>query len=920
MSLFDVSEQFSGFKRYAWSNKFEAGSSLLVDRKKNTKLRSLLETNNLVYGAKAKPFLRLLRRGSYAEYQSRLMRAYLRNPEQHLKLDCDRLVLTMQCTSGDLSKIKNRILKPSFASLRELLHIKKVPVGKVNQVTEREAKTPKNRPIYKHAYKITIAGDRRRFLKLYLTDDDTTLTTFFNSNNEKVELERLCGLRIDFIPDRLNEFELSAIFGHLKSVIDVRRYSQLIKNARVTRIDIGFNMVGVLSCFAYPFSRDGRITDSLSLPDGKDEIKETTYIGQRHKSSHFIIYEKLLKELKDDLKNGSTKEQINERLESLAVTTRVERRHYPYRSKNKGKDFNTLPDLKLPLTELAFIDPILFQYVDETYLTNFLRDKTSISIKKLRVIIDRKTKGKSVKKQLFKLDKVWFESASHQMLSHYHKLIVSAKKPNRDEVEAYCAEGLHLPEILPVSKTSDSVSLLDASKSQWLAINSNEPEIAIVAGAGSGKTRTIVERVKYLIEEKGVCKNDINVLTYTTDAAKEISQRLRGYGEPFVGTFHSWCFSLLKDYDPSTYAEITVIGEDKKRDELFQQAVVECTLKSKQLKELIDLKVSSTLGFRQILDSNDCEIGCELKELQACYRKFNSIKRKYNVIDFNDMVWRTYRKLRKDKYFLKYAASRSKFLIIDEVQDSNPLQWKLFRKLIKNGSEFFCVGDPAQSIFGFRGGSSKNLVRFDKFVTGGRMFTLPYSFRLSPPILSLSNWVRVQISGDLQPLEPVKEGDILPVLVEHNKLNEVLPWLVSNIQTKLKNGYKLSSLKIFVRTNVIRNKIVRYITQTLKTNNKIHAGDIKNMVMTMHRSKGLECQVGYVIDPRFWNSKLDKIDDHLRLMYVALTRASNELIICKSLSGKRIYSDEPNKDYILDELCNEEGLFMVAINDMNNPE
>ncbi|MDN3404204.1 UvrD-helicase domain-containing protein [Pseudoalteromonas sp. APC 3218] len=919
MSLFDVSKQFRRFRRYAWSNKFEAGSSVLVDSKKNTKLRSLLELNSLVYGTKSKPFVRLLKRESYGKYQSELLRTYLRDPEQHLKLDCDRLVLTMKCTSSDLSKIKKRVLKPSFSSLGQLLHIKKVPVGKVNQITEKEAKTPKNRPMYKYAYNITIAGDRRRFFKLYLTDDDTTPTTFINSNNEKTELERLFGLRIDFIPDRFNEFELSAIFGHLKSVIDVRRYSQLIKNARVTRIDIGFNMVGVLSSFACPLSRDGRISDSSCLPDGKDDIKETTYIGQRHKSSHFIIYEKLLKELKDDLKSGLTKEQINERLELLAVTTRVERRHYPYRSKNKGKDFNTLPDLRLPLTELAFIDPILFQYVEDDYLAKFLRDKTTMSVNKLKGIIDRKTKGKSLKKQLFKLDKAWFESASHEMLSHYHKLIVNAEKPNKDEVEGYCAEGLHLPEILPVSITNESVTLLDASKPQWQAIKSNKPKIALVAGAGSGKTRTIVERVKYLIEEKRVCKSDIKVLTYTTDAAKEISQRIRGTGELFIGTFHSWCFSLLKDYDSSTYADITVIEGGKKRDKLLQQAVEGCNLKFKQLKEFIDFKVSSTLGFRQVIDSNKYEIDCELKDLQACYRKFNSLKSDDNVIDFNDMVWRTYKKLQTDKDFLKYVASRSKYLIVDEVQDSNPLQWKLFRKLIKNGSEFFCVGDPAQSIFGFRGGSPKNLIRFDKFVTGGYIFTLPYSFRLSPPILFLSNWVRTQISGDLQSLAPVKKGDDLPMLVEHKTLDEVLPWLVSDIQIKLKNDYKLSSIKIFVRTNVIKDRIVKSLTQVLKINKKIRAPDIKNMVMTMHSAKGLECQVGYVIDPRFWNSKLDTRDDHLRLIYVALTRASTELIICKSLSGKRIYSDAPTKDYILDELCNQEGLFKIAINDISNP-
>ena len=152
----------------------------------------------------------------------------------------------------------------------------------------------------------------------------------------------------------------------------------------------------------------------------------------------------------------------------------------------------------------------------------------------------------------------------------------------------------------------------------------------------------------------------------------------------------------------------------------------------------------------------------------------------------------------------------------------------------------------------------------------------------------------------------------LPVLVEHNQLDEMMSWLAKDVSAKLTAGYGIRSIRILVCTNIVKDKIVKYLAKTFKKHKQVSVSDIETLVMTIHSAKGLECQVGYVIDPRFWNSKPDTKDEHLRLMYVALTRASDELIICKSLSGKQIYSDIRSSDYLLDELCNQDDLFKMA--------
>lgn len=924
MSPIDRSKQFDCFSQYAWSNKFEVGSNPLIDTKKNAKLKTLLRIDDLAYGRRPRRFVAALKSKSYAKYQSELIRAYLEEPEQHLRLDCDRLVLTIKCTDKDISRIKQNVLKPAFSALGELLHIKKVPVGKINRVASREygnAKTSRTRPIYKYAYRITIAGDQRRFLKLYLTDDDTTPTTFNDKDGKEIQVERLYGLRIDFIPDRFNEFDLSALFGHLKSAMSVRRYDQLIKTARVTRVDVGFIMFGVLSTYAYSYPKDGRVEKSSCMPNHKKDIKETTYIGNRYKSSHTIIYEKLLKELKDDLAKGLTQKQIEERVKTLAVSTRVERRHYPYRSRNKGRDFNSLPELKLPLPELAFIDPLLFQYLDDDVLTKLLQDQTIEGVLNAKKAIGRALKGKNVKKRVFKLNKQWFEQASEAILSYYQSLIVSANKPKRADVETYLAKGLHLPKVVPEDRAVEGFNADDANKSQQLAIKSEEANIAVVAGAGSGKTKTISERVKYLVEEHGVPKSKIVVLAYTKDASREIRGRI-GYGDALsVSTFHSWCFNLLKCYFPERFGNVAVFSKkgeaiDRKlpgkQKEMLVQAISKAApssaLKAEELNDYISFKVNTLQSFRQFIEDPKL-----VSEVKASYRAYNNLKRANNVIDFNDMLFGVYRSLKKQPEFLEHVVDSTDYLILDEMQDSNTIQWRIVKLLIKSGCQLFCVGDPAQSIYGFRGGTHTNLVNFNKFSKGGKSYSLLHSFRLKAPILALSNWVRTQLPNELEPLLPIQMDGELPVLVEYYQLDEMMSWLANDLRAKLKDGYGIDSIKIFVRTNTVKDKIVKHLKLAFEKRKQVKDSDIEKLVMTIHGAKGLECEVGYVIDPRFWNSKPDTKDEHLRLMYVALTRASDELIICKSLSGKRIYSDDQSSDYLLDDLCDQDHLFNMVI-------
>ncbi|ABV38845.1 UvrD/REP helicase [Shewanella sediminis HAW-EB3] len=907
MSPIDSFEQIDSSCQYAWSNKFEVGLLPLIDVEKNAELRSLLDLDNQAYGKNSKRFIKAISNEPYAKYQSELLRAYLKQPEDNLELDCDRLVLTIKCQSSDIENIKANMLKFSFKALDELLTIKKISVGAVNRTSNKEGRKSRkglNRPEYNSAYRATVNADSRRFFQLYIADGVK-------------HPKKLMGLRIDFIPNRFSDFELRAIFGHLKSVLTNRRYDQLINGAKVTRVDVGFNMPGVMSSFIYPYLTKKRARDSSCMPNASStDLVETTYIGNRFSSSHFIVYEKLLKEMKADLNIGFSIDQLKQRIEGLAVTTRVERRQYPYRSSRKGQMLLKLPQIKLPLTDLAFIDPLVLAHSEEKVLRKLLRNKTIKSIKSGKKGIGRSLKGTVIKKRAFKLKEEWFIQANVKLLKHYQNIIINADKPNSTAVKLYCAEGRHLNKF----ELEPSVTMLEdsavAQAEQMKAVEAEARVLAVIAGAGSGKTRTIVERVKYLLGE-GRHPSRIKVLAYTNDAASEISRRIGSDEELYVGTFSAWCKSLLELFNPSRFEGAKVVTGVRQK-EMFEQVIISSGLKEKltsnQLSALISANANRLMSFEKLLEEPELDSDCTLGELEKCYELYCKEKRKQRLIDFDDMLKLVHEKLEIDPCFLKNVVDDSKYLILDEMQDSNASQWAIMQVLVANGCHLFCVGDPAQSIYGFRGAEPTHLDTFCQMIPNGVKVFLSHSYRLTPAILNLTNLVRQQIHSDYPALQPIRNGGSIPLIKELSCLDGVKEWLVKDIQQKLDSGCGVMDIKVLVRTNTVGDILRSYLAKQLKLKPTIKLGrkQLESLVMTMHKSKGTECKISYVIDPRFWNSKQDERLDHLRLMYVALTRASHELIICKSLEGKVIYSDATKEAYLLDILSERHDLFECA--------
>jgi hypothetical protein len=400
-------------------DKFSINNFKQVKPKLNGILNSLINTKNWSYGTEITPFVYALKNELMCHYQSRLIDAYLKSPEDNLKLDCDYLSITIKTTKKDVLRLieDGGIREHRIKDMSLIFTINNGAVKNVN-----DGVIGSNRPYYNHAFNLTVSGGAN--VKLYLADGSG------HANG-------IIGIKIDHIPDHLSDFEHRCIFGHIKSALTHERYNTLILKARITRVDVGFNMQGVCSAFVFATLRNNRTKDSCCFPlgDGR-QIVETCYLGSKNNSSYTIIYDKTLKVMKD-LKDSAImggSELISHHSRQCS-TTRIEYKHYPYRS-NGILLLSNLCDARVRLDDVWIIDPKMLHHCSDDLLANLLRDKTLQAIKHQRNYIKEASKGKC-KARAFSLDSDWMEQQCSMILNHYRKLIIAPKTVKASEISEY---------------------------------------------------------------------------------------------------------------------------------------------------------------------------------------------------------------------------------------------------------------------------------------------------------------------------------------------------------------------------------------------------------------------------------------------------------------------------------------------------
>ena len=330
----------------------------------------------------------------------------------------------------------------------------------------------------------------------------------------------------------------------------------------------------------------------------------------------------------------------------------------------------------------------------------------------------------------------------------------------------------------------------------------------VLAGAGCGKTKTIVARAAYLMDQ-GLPAQQIQILTFTRRAASEIvtrvEQHMGGQAKGLrASTFHTFCMYLLRR-NPRAFGltQFSIIDRD---DQLLMFRLLRGKDKGNVLPkaaELCDLYSYARNTKSKLSDAlveqlpQAIEYKAQITELMKAYEQR---KQERNFLDYDDILAIVAVHLQNSPELVEWVIGFCSALLVDEMQDTNPLQWALLQPLIGK-VKLFCVGDDAQSIYGFRGADFENIHHFKERVPDAEVLTLDMNYRSTQGILDLSNWLLEQSQiGYNKHLQAYRGNGLKPQLHILSNEFEEANWIVQDLNRRHRQGAAWAAHMVLLRS------------------------------------------------------------------------------------------------------------------------
>lgn len=295
--------------------------------------------------------------------------------------------------------------------------------------------------------------------------------------------------------------------------------------------------------------------------------------------------------------------------------------------------------------------------------------------------------------------------------------------------------------------------LKDLNPAQQEAVETAGGPLLILAGAGSGKTKTLTHKIAYLLSEQKIWPNEILAVTFTNKAAREMRERL-GYllGQdgaarnfmPWMGTFHGICVRLLRvDGDKIGIASNYVIYDEDDRQGLIKQAMKQLSITDKQIKpRAVSSAVSNAKN--DLITPDELEASANYpfqKEVAKIYVAYERMKKEAGALDFDDLLIETVRLFREQPDVRARWRKQFKHILIDEYQDTNAAQYAIVKSLVGDDRNICVVGDDWQSIYSWRGADFTNILNFERDFPGAKIIKLEQNYRSTGAILEAAHSV-----------------------------------------------------------------------------------------------------------------------------------------------------------------------------------
>jgi DNA helicase II / ATP-dependent DNA helicase PcrA len=380
----------------------------------------------------------------------------------------------------------------------------------------------------------------------------------------------------------------------------------------------------------------------------------------------------------------------------------------------------------------------------------------------------------------------------------------------------------------------------------------NSGPMLVIAGAGSGKTRTLTYRVAWLVEH-GVPPARILLLTFTNKAAREMLRRVenllptptQSVGAIWGGTFHHVANRILRRHAKLVgYSnDFTILDREDAKD-MLDDCIAEAKIDTKQerfpkgdvLAEVYSLAVNTERSIEQVLaEQYDyfSHLAEQIKELRAVYDKR---KRKANAMDYDDLLVNCLRLFREHKEVGERYREQFLHVLVDEYQDTNKIQADLIDAIAMLHRNLMVVGDDAQSIYSWRGANYRNILSFPERYPSARTFKIEVNYRSVPPILTLANdAIKANVHQFVKVLRPVRTGGGKPWLVPCADANQQAQFVAQRVLELRDEGVRLAEIAVLYRAHfhsmelqmeLTRRNIPYVITSGLRFFEQAHIKDV----------------------------------------------------------------------------------------------
>jgi len=354
----------------------------------------------------------------------------------------------------------------------------------------------------------------------------------------------------------------------------------------------------------------------------------------------------------------------------------------------------------------------------------------------------------------------------------------------------------------------------ELNEEQYAAVTAPDGPSLVIAAAGTGKTRTLVYRLAWLVKEHGLDPRHMLLLTFTNKAANEMLERAeqlvdRPFTSGYSGTFHRFANRILRSHAPSIGFgnDFSILDSDDSK-KMLRACADELKMDKKHFpKPQVLMSIFGVIGGQMgdLADGlaerfENTEV--DFEDVIRVHDLYQKQKKEQNAMDFDDLLFHALQLLEKNPRILEFYQQEFQYILVDEYQDTNAIQARMVELLAKVHQNIMVVGDDFQSIYSWRGADYRNFLDFERHYPGTKEFKLQINYRSTPEILEVAN---AAIAGNPEQfqkeLKAVREEGAYPVITSPRDGGAQARYIIEKVQELKRQGISTSDMCVLYRAH-----------------------------------------------------------------------------------------------------------------------